>query len=198
MGYDLSPPPMSHSRPGQTALYSPSQKALQSGPRRHGRAAVARRSEHLTLRTALRGSRGWRRGRQTQGLIPARSPLDCGPLQDRTGAPKVPCDGHTTRVARLGGASLVNYLGLLAQFSISTPARRRLLDSRSGVSRLQKPEPDTRATFRGLRRAMPQASGGTGVADCIRRFRVVRPSRESRRWALPPRPSRRSNGTRAT
>src|SRR5208283_6168739 len=106
--------------------------------------------------------------------------------------------GHTTRVARLVGASLVNYLGLLAQFSISTPARRRLLDSRSGVSRLQKPEPDTPATCRGLRRAMPQASGGTGVAGCIQRSRVVRPSRESRRWALPPLPSRRSNGTKAT
>ena len=109
----------------------------------------------------------------------AGEPTACGFCRDRTSAPKVPCDGHTTRVARLGGASRVNYLGLLAQFSISTPARRRLLDSRSGVSCLSKPEPDTQATCRGLRRAMPQASGGTGVSGCIQRFRVVRPSREA-------------------
>lgn len=58
------------------AVYSPFQKALQSGPRRQGRAAVPRRSETLSLRAALRGSRRGRRARQTQGLIPARSPVE--------------------------------------------------------------------------------------------------------------------------
>ena len=48
------PRPMSNSRPGQSALFSPSTMKLQSGPEESRSRQRARRSETLTPRTALR------------------------------------------------------------------------------------------------------------------------------------------------
>jgi hypothetical protein len=69
------PPPLSQSRPGQTALFSPSKERLQSGPEESRARQQARRSGPLTPRTALRGSRRERRARQILGRNPVRSPV---------------------------------------------------------------------------------------------------------------------------
>ena len=62
-----------HWHPGQTALFSPSENRLQSGPEESRARQQARRSVPLMLRTALRGSRRGRRARQILGLNPVRS-----------------------------------------------------------------------------------------------------------------------------
>lgn len=69
------PPPMSNSRPGQSALFSPSRMKLQTGPEESRPRQSARRSEALTPRTGLRGSRRGRRARELLGRNAVRSPV---------------------------------------------------------------------------------------------------------------------------
>lgn len=69
------PPPLPHSRPGQTTLLSPSKKKLKSGPEESRARQSARRSEPLTPRTALGGWRRGRRARPILGRNPVPSPV---------------------------------------------------------------------------------------------------------------------------